>query len=932
MNRFVETFGPWLVDYYAAATLLLIVATVAFRCLGQPAQRLAVAWATTAGVAALLVLCALPGWPKISWNIPATTPVVEVAAESGLESPPPAEAVTNEPLNPPALAPRADSAESMVPAVPTARTSDAPVVESSAVCNGLAWLAARGTALALVSFVVGMGLVAAWLLLGAVQTALLCHNARPASDRLRDELAAMLAPARHAPRLLVSSKLAGPIATGILRPTIILPADLAEQATSKGLGLVLAHEWAHIHNRDLWLLAAGRALLLVLFAHPVYWLLRRRVREDQETVADAAVVARASRTEYARELLDWARKIYARPAIYAAALGIWERPSSLTRRIKMVLDETRRISPECSRRWRFGALVLAGLLTVGVSMLTLRPAVSSGAEDVVKEKSLESASDNLTYHGKVTDRITGRPIAGATVTVLRRVSSRTTAFKAWKKLGETKHQTDAEGRYSFAVPPNEAAETFLYIEITARHPDYIRYYGGYSFNMVRKNEKLGERPFFENVALEPGVKISGTIVTPDEKPAAGVIVKTFSWPDRGGFEHSSWADVKTDGKGCFQVVVSKRGEAGFWIIPKDYAPSTHVLHSKRGDLGRFVLEKGLVLKGRVVDVSGTPVPKVSVNAELHGGPAKQEIDMPVVDYLARSASTDEKGEFVMAPLPAGEYNLTVTDENRGGLGPTERPLPGVFLSSLITLGPDEPTKSVEVRAVPHVLVEGHFVDSSGKPTLGFAPSVSGTSNDSPPTFWSSNTQIDNRGRFTAKAPKGLHIRLSLIDNEHHALRARVSKNAPLTNGRDVDLGVLDEDATDVTIVRYVAPILLAKAVDEEGKTIHGFEPAIKYLPDRFHEGEYVRNGRSVGHVNFERQNDGRWRTSQLLPDEEFTLTVEAPDHEPRSEKMSLAEGETKEITWRLKKLPADGPKDSRPPTDDDRAAAPKSLRVVLRDK
>ncbi|NLE37285.1 MAG: hypothetical protein GX621_04595, partial [Pirellulaceae bacterium] len=894
MSGSIEAFGTWLVDYYAAATLLLVVATVAFRCLVQPARRLAVAWAATVGLAALVVLCALPGWPRISWGIGATTPLVEVSAELGQNPPPPAEAVAGDPLNRPGIAPLptelAGPAASLPPAVPTARTADPPVVERSATYDGLARVAERAAAPAIWSFVVGMGLVAAWLLLGAVQTALLCRGARPASDRLRDELTAMVAPTRRVPRLLVSTKLAGPIATGILRPTIILPVDLAEHATLKGLGLVLAHEWAHISNRDLWLLAAGRALLLVLFAHPVYWLVRRWAREDQEAVADAAVVARASRTDYARELLDWARNIHARPAVHAAALGIWERPSSLTRRIKMVLDETRRISPGCSRRWRLGAIVLAGLLTVGVSMLTLRPAVSSGAEDVVKAKSLEPESDNLTYHGKVTDRITGRPIAGATVTVLRRVSSRTTAFKAWKKLDETKHQTDAEGRYSFAVPPNEAAEPFLYIEITARHPNYIRYYGGYSFNMIRKNEKLGERPFFENVTLEPGVEISGTIVTPDEKPAAGVKVKAFSWPDRGGFEHSSWADVKTDSKGCFQVVVSKRGEAGFWIIPKDYSPSTHVLHSKRGDLGRFVLEKGLVLKGRVVDVSGTPVPNVSVNAELRGGAAKKEIDMPVVDYLARSASTDENGEFVMAPLPAGEYSLRVTDENRGSLGPTERPLPGVFLSSLITLDPDEPTKSVEVRAVPHVLVEGHFVDSSGRPKSGFAPSVSGTSNDSPPTFWSSNTQIDNRGRFTAKAPKGLHIRLSLIDNEHHALRARVSQNAPLTNGRDVDLGVLDEDATDVTIVRYVAPILLAKAVDEDGKTIDGFEPTIRYLPDRFHEGEYVRNERSVGHVSFERQNDGRWRTSQLLPDEEFTLTVEAPGHEPRSEKMSLPEG------------------------------------------
>ena len=109
-------------------------------------------------------------------------------------------------------------------------------------------------------------------------------------------------------------------------------------------------------------------------------------------------------------------------------------------------------------------------------------------------------------------------------------------------------------------------------------------------------------------------------------------------------------------------------------------PSTHVLHAKRGDLGRFVLEKGLVLKGRVVDTDGKPLKNVWVNADIRGGPAKQQIDMPVFDHLARSALSDGKGEFAMAPLPAGDYNLIMADRPRGGSGGDVHPLPAVFIN------------------------------------------------------------------------------------------------------------------------------------------------------------------------------------------------------------------------------------------------------------
>ena len=47
------------------------------------------------------------------------------------------------------------------------------------------------------------------------------------------------------------------------------------------------------------------------------------------------------------------------------------------------------------------------------------------------------------------------------------------------------------------------------------------------------------------------------------------------------------------------------------------------------------------------------------------------------------------------------------------------------------------------------------------------------------------------------------------------------------------------------------------------------------------------------------QDDGHRRTSQLLPDEDFTLKVEADGYEPRSETLKLSEGAVKELDVKL---------------------------------
>ncbi len=377
----------WLADYHLAATLLLLVAFAAWRWIRQPVHRILVAWTVMLELIVLAIVCALPFWPRVS--LVAVTSQ-EVAVERPMGGYPHVLAGSPIPIDPIAE-------ESPLHSVPFTRKTSEPVTSSVHVSPSWTW-----AELVAIGYLAGASMVSLWLCWGAVAAMWLCKWARPASGPLQAELAQAVQGRGQVPRLLVSPRVVNAVAMGILRPTIILPAALAESSPPQPLRAVLSHEWAHIHNRDLWLLAVGRCLLALLFAHPLIWWLRRAIRNDQELLADA-IAAGHNRHAYAEELLRLIRKT-AHPSTVAvsAAIGIWESPSQLSRRVAMLLDETFCVQPTGSRRWQCRALGLMAALGVAISLVTFQPARSAGGQaktpDAVELKAAGQA-----------DRATGKP-------------------------------------------------------------------------------------------------------------------------------------------------------------------------------------------------------------------------------------------------------------------------------------------------------------------------------------------------------------------------------------------------------------------------------------------------------------------------------------------------------------------------------------------
>ncbi|MFO1458021.1 MAG: M56 family metallopeptidase [Verrucomicrobiota bacterium] len=88
--------------------------------------------------------------------------------------------------------------------------------------------------------------------------------------------------------LCVWQGLRGPVAFGLFRPTIALPADLDRRFSPAQQEAMMAHELAHLAGRDPAWLAVADLLVALMWWHPAIGWMRRRFQSAAEAMADTA--------------------------------------------------------------------------------------------------------------------------------------------------------------------------------------------------------------------------------------------------------------------------------------------------------------------------------------------------------------------------------------------------------------------------------------------------------------------------------------------------------------------------------------------------------------------------------------------------------------------------------------------------------------------
>ncbi len=413
MTHFAESYAVWLADYYLLSTILLALALLAVAVLKQPAQRLAIAKSSLVALVLLAVLCAIPGWSAVHLLTAERSKPTADLPQSVSAAPDATSTQSPRVELPPTTLDSANSLPS--PPLPPGEGRGEGVFQRFHVT----WPAVFATI-----HLTGATCIATWLVLGWIAAVRLRRTAIPAPPHISALLHQFNESNHERPnrmQLLTHSRIDVPVALGIWRPAILLPArfivrqnrrglahfaESAEQNVpvplsvgGSGIGFetqaavrnsqseiasILAHESTHIANHDLQWVALARFLLVALWANPLFWLTRRRLRLDQESLADAAAAGLTTRQQYAEQLIAWARSISSatagssssarRTALHlSSAVGLWERPSQLRQRIAILLNDRITVLRKCSRRWRIAAALTSIAAAMALSMVTLQP-------------------------------------------------------------------------------------------------------------------------------------------------------------------------------------------------------------------------------------------------------------------------------------------------------------------------------------------------------------------------------------------------------------------------------------------------------------------------------------------------------------------------------------------------------------------------------
>jgi TonB family protein len=218
-------------------------------------------------------------------------------------------------------------------------------------------------AYALALYLAGLLLVAARFLAGAVRTARMVRQARPAP--YAQAVADAIGPGV---RVLESDGAAVPMTWGTLRPVVLLPAA-ARHWPGERLHAVVLHEMVHVRRHDLLAQLAAQAACCLYWFHPLVWLAAGQLRKERERACDDAVLrGGVAAPDYAGHLLELARVLVERRSL-ADAPAMAE-TGDLEERVRGVLDGGRNRAP-VSRRLAATVAALACALVLPVALVTV---------------------------------------------------------------------------------------------------------------------------------------------------------------------------------------------------------------------------------------------------------------------------------------------------------------------------------------------------------------------------------------------------------------------------------------------------------------------------------------------------------------------------------------------------------------------------------
>ena len=317
-----------------------------------------VVWLVT--VAALLLVPALTLWAPIQLRIlPAAT---ASESPSATEAPTPTPSVSGEPTP----ITEGEISEAGISAVPSVQQPSGAAVTQAP-------LFGMGTvSFLLLIWATVVVAIAASLGFAALSVRRIVRRAEPLDSRdwldplweVSDRLGL-----DEPPLVLRSEDAKMPFACGVMKPTIVLPAD-CDTWTLDRRRAVLLHELAHVKRHDLVGHTLGRLACAFYWFHPLVWTAAKNLRSESERACDDLALSCGARaTDYAEHLLDIVTSVRG-DSTPSVALAMARRKEFEGRMLAILDPELRHSTP--SRRQ--SAMLIGALALMAVVIGAAAPA------------------------------------------------------------------------------------------------------------------------------------------------------------------------------------------------------------------------------------------------------------------------------------------------------------------------------------------------------------------------------------------------------------------------------------------------------------------------------------------------------------------------------------------------------------------------------
>ncbi len=485
-----------------------------------------------------------------------------------------------------------------------------------------------------------------------------------------------------------SRHITAPVVLGIFRPVILLPETFCREENAESVRLALVHEREHLENGDLRTVFLARLLKILLPLQPLLGLLLRRIRQEQEILADAAVCRNSCdiRMEYAAKLVHWTKTVRSasrRTAVHA--IGLWEFQSTthtvdttslsanrryqmneLTRRIGTILDGSQQVVRKNSRRWNFSLSVCLIAAVFALSSVTLQPKIVAQQEEQ-KEPGTERSEvpglddedvklqPNPVKEGKFE---TSRRSVPAPVQDVKKVDVRGLVLMPNGEVAEginwffsggpgggwsisTGAGEEVSGKFDADIPANASY-------VVAVFDKRNRFAAPLQTITVGDESPEGELVF----QFEEGVPLTATFV--DEEtgtPIPGLRISLMQKAKDSKRESQTWFKIKGESQIWFEKMSDEKGLFEAHVMPGEYIVAVDLLFNNATEVRKGTYARKFVAEaGKPVSLEfKIPAPFVGKVLNLDGTPAKNRVVFVLPNNMMSGTSTftrtDENGVF-----------------------------------------------------------------------------------------------------------------------------------------------------------------------------------------------------------------------------------------------------------------------------------------------